>query len=201
MNTLLCFIITFFFPGVGQLLLKQYQIGMLITSSWLISILLANNLDFLHYLIPIVIHFAFLIWAMFDMFDRIESLEGRKSATRKLAFSTIIVLVLVPVSFYLLFGGLFKGSEFLVDKYLNEDRTKTEMNKISTALERYKDHYGFYPEDYNAFFSVKPPRAGWGADGWKNPYQYKLSDSLNYRLISAGKDEVFNTSDDIIRSN
>jgi hypothetical protein len=142
-----------------------------------------------------------MIWSIFDVYDKIEEREGKKSATRNLAFSIIIVLILIPMSLSLLFTGIFKGGEFVVDEYLNEDRTKVEMNLISTELGTYKNHLGIYPKNYDAFISQKPLRAGWKADNWKNPYKYELTDSLNYRLISAGKDGIYFNEDDIIRKN
>lgn len=201
MNTLLPFVTSFLLPGVGQLILKDYLKGVLILVLWLISSSLVFRLDFLS-IIPIWAPYViFMIWAIFDVYDKIEERDGRKSATRNLAFSIIIVLILIPMALSLLFTGLFKGGELFVDEYLNEDRTKVEMNEISTELGAYKNHLGIYPENYDVFISQKPLRAGWKADSWKNPYKYELLDSLNYRLISTGKDGVYNNEDDIIRRN
>ena len=201
MHTLTPFVLSFFFPGIGQLTLKDYSKGLLIISTWLISVLLISQTDFQIYFLHIFIHFAFVIWSLFDLFDKVEKLEGRNSATRKLALGVIISLILIPTVMYFLFAGLFKSGEFIADEYLNEDRTKEEMNVISTALGNYKAHYGYFPQNFDSFISTKPIRAGWKSDSWNNNYNYELIDSLNYRLISAGKDGIKGNDDDLITKN
>ena len=200
MNTVYPFIISYFLPGFGQLILKNYRKGILIICLWLISIFLIPNFNLPDYLLPIVIHFVFVVWSLFDLFDNIEKLENRKSATRKLAFSIIVAILLIPTFLYFLFSGLYKSGNLFVNEFLNEDRTKTEMNEISTALGRYKEHYGHFPSNYDSFISSKPIRSGWKSDSWNNPYKYVLTDSVNCQLISAGKDQVFDNEDDIIIS-
>ncbi|MEE9361157.1 MAG: hypothetical protein V3U92_01000 [Cellulophaga sp.] len=155
-------------------------------------------LDFLPSWAP---HIVLMIWALFDVYDKIEIRDGKKSATRYLAFSLLIVVVIFPLTLTLFTTGLFKGAEFFTNEYLNEDRTKTEMNKISTELELYKNHYGVYPKNYEAFIGQKPIWGDWNADSWKNLYKYELMDSLNYKLISAGKDGIYFNEDDIARNN
>lgn len=201
MNNLLPFIVSFFLPGTGQFFLKDIKKGVIILLSNLIltyAILTLDFLDFVPFWAPYII---FMIWAIFDIYDKIEERDGKKSATRRLAFSLLIVIVLLPVTFTLFATGLFKGTEFFIDEYLNEDRTKTEMNAISLELGVYKKYYGAFPENYESFIGQKPIWDGWKADSWKNPYKYQLLDSLNYMLISAGKDGIYFNEDDIVRSN
>tara|TARA_R110002074_G_scaffold168791_1_gene330266 strand:+ start:35316 stop:35921 length:606 start_codon:yes stop_codon:yes gene_type:complete len=201
MKNLLPFIISFFLPGIGQFILKDFRKGGIILFSYIISTYLILNLDFLN-LIPFWFpHIIIMIWAIFGVYDIIEERDGKKSATRYLAFSLLIVIVLFPMTLTLLTTGIFKGAEFVTNEYLNEDRTKTEMNKISTELSLYKNHYGTYPKNYESFISRKPIWGSWKADSWKNPYKYELIDSLNYKLISAGKDGIYLNEDDIIRKN
>jgi hypothetical protein len=201
MKNLLPFIISFFLPGIGQFILKDFRKGGIILFSYIISTYLILNLDFLN-LIPFWFpHIIIMIWAIFGVYDIIEERDGKKSATRYLAFSLLIVIVLFPITLTLLTTGIFKGAEFVTNEYLNEDRTKTEMNKISTELSLYKNHYGTYPKNYESFVSRKPIWGSWKSDSWKNPYKYELIDSLNYKLISAGKDGIYLNEDDIIRKN
>ena len=201
MKNLLPFIISFFLPGIGQFILKNFKKGGIILFSYIISTYLILNLDFLN-LIPFWFpHIIIMIWAIFGVYDIIEERDGKKSATRYLAFSLLIVIVLFPITLTLLTTGIFKGAEFVTNEYLNEDRTKTEMNEISTELSLYKNHYGTYPKNYESFVSRKPIWGSWKADSWKNPYKYELIDSLNYKLISAGKDGIYLNEDDIIRKN
>ncbi|AFU69547.1 hypothetical protein P700755_002831 [Psychroflexus torquis ATCC 700755] len=201
MKNLLPFIISFFLPGVGQFILKDFRKGGIILLSHIVSTCLILNLDFLNLLPFWFPHIITMIWAIFDIYDKIEERDGKKSATRYLAFSLLIVIILFPLTLTLLAVGLFKGAEFFTNEYLNEDRTKTEMNKISTELSLYKNHYEVYPKNYESFIRQKPIWGSWKADSWKNPYKYELIDSINYKLISAGKDGIYLNEDDIIRKN
>lgn len=201
MNNLLPFIISFLLPGAGQFMLKDYKKGGIIFLSNIVLTYLLVSYDFLDFIPIWAPHIIFMIWAIFDIYDKIEERDGKKSATRYLAFSLLIVVVLLPITFTLFTTGLFKGAKFLTGEYLNEDRTKDEMNEISIQLGLYKNHYGAYPENYESFIGQKPIWGGWKADSWKNPYKYELLDSLNYKLISTGKDGVYLTKDDIVRSN
>lgn len=201
MNTLLPFIVSFFLPGVGQFILKDFKKGIIILlSNIILTYLLVFHifLDFIPIWVPQIV---VMVWAIFDVYDKIEARDGKKTTTRYLAFSLLTVVVLIPLTLTLFTTGLFKGAEFITDEYLNGDRTKTEMNEISNELELYKKHYGTYPKDYHTFINQKPIWGGWKADSWKNPYTYELSDSLNYKLISAGKDGIYLNEDDIVRKN
>ncbi|SEB87359.1 hypothetical protein SAMN04489761_2018 [Tenacibaculum sp. MAR_2009_124] len=201
MKNLLPFIISFFLPGVGQFVLKAYRKGGIILFTYLVSTYLILNLDFLN-LIPFWFpHIIIMIWAIFDIYDRIEECDGKKIANRYLAFSLLIVMILFPLTLSLFITGLFRGAEFVAYEYLNEDRTKTEMNEISTELSLYKNYYGVFPKNYEAFISQKPIWGSWKADSWKNLYKYELIDSVNYKLTSAGKDGIYLNEDDIIRKN
>jgi hypothetical protein len=201
MKNLLPFIISFFLPGAGQFILKDFKKGGIILLVDIVSTYLIFNINFLD-LIPLWFpHIIIMIWALFDIFDKIEKRDGKKSATRYLAFSLLIVVILFPLTLTLLTTGLFKGAEFITNEYVNEDRTKEEMNKISTELSLYKNYYGVLPENYESFIRRKPIWGSWKADSWKKPYKYELIDSVNYRLISAGKDGIYHNEDDIIRKN
>ena len=112
MKNLLPFIISFFLPGIGQFLLKDFRKGGIILFSYIISTYLILNLDFLN-LIPFWFpHIIIMIWAIFGVYDIIEERDGKKSATRYLAFSLLIVIVLFPITLTLLTTGIFKGAEF-----------------------------------------------------------------------------------------
>jgi hypothetical protein len=85
-------------------------------------------------------------------------------------------------------SGIIKGGNAISVGFLNEDRTKTEMKEIKKQLDKYKQGFGAYPEDYSSFISRKPIWRSWDKDDWQNSYKYQLLDSINYRLVSAGKD-------------
>lgn len=201
MKNLIPFITSFFLPGLGHFFLKDYSKGVLIIFIYLLSTYFALNLDFLS-LIPFWFpHIIIMIWSIFGVYDKTEQLEGKKSATKYLAFSSLIIFVLLPLTLTIITNGFYKGAEFFTNEYFNEGRTKAEMNEISTELNLYKDHYGIYPTNYQSFIGRKPIWGSWTADNWKNPYKYELLDSVNYKLISAGKDGIYYNGDDITRSN
>jgi len=177
MNHLLPFLISFFLPGLGHFIIKDYKKGILIVVSYLVLTFLFRNFSFLHFIPFWGPHVLIMIWALFDMYDQIEEQDGKKSATRGLAFSLLIVTILLPLTITLFATGLFKGAKFFAETYFNEDSTKKEMNKITIELGRYKKHSGVYPENYDEFISRKPIWGGFKADSWNNPYKYELLDS------------------------
>ena len=188
-------------PGFGQFILRDFKKGSVIFVSNIVLTYLFSNVDFLNFIPFWIPHIILMIWAIFDVYDKIEERDGRKSATRYVAFSFLIVVILFPLTITLFATGLFKGAEFFTNEYLNEDRTRTEMSEISNQLEIHKNHYGVYPKNYNSFIGQKPIWNGWKTDSWKNPYKYELLDSLGYKLILAGKDGVYFSEDDIISGN
>lgn len=201
MKTLLPFILSFILPGSGQFILKDFKKGGIILFIYIALTYFILNFDFLNFIPFWMPHIIIMIWAMFDIYDTIEKRDGKKFATRYLAFSFLIVVVLFPLTLVVFTTGIFTGINFFTDEYLNEDRTTTEMNEISSQLNRYKDNYGVFPKNYDAFISQKPIWRSWTADSWGKPYKYELIDSVNYKLISAGKDGIYFNDDDIIREN
>ena len=76
--------------------------------------------------------------------------------------------------------------------------TLNKIIDIKLLLEAEKKYSGYYPKELAAIIRNNPLRKNIILDGWKNEFSYTLSkDSLNYTLISLGKDEKLNTSDDI----
>lgn len=201
MKNLLPFIVSFFLPGTGQFILNEFKKGGIILLIYIISTFLVINIDSLK-LIPYWFpHITIMIWTIFDVYVIIEKQDGKKSATRYLVFSILIVVVLFPLTLYVFAAGMLKGVEFIKDEYVNEESTKREMNRIVIELNDYKEYYGVFPENYTSFVRRKPIWSGWNADDWGKPYKYELIDPVNYKLISAGKDGVFDNGDDIIRTN
>ena len=75
------------------------------------------------------------------------------------------------------------------------------MIDIAKALDKYKAAKGYFPTNYIDFTLSKPLRQKWKYDSWENNYMYTLKDSTNYELVSAGKDGLFDSDDDIIIKN
>lgn len=76
--------------------------------------------------------------------------------------------------------------------------TNDKINEIELLLEAEKLQFGFYPKELKQLIRNNPLRKNITLDGWQNEFSYNLSkDSLNYELISLGKDRKLDTSDDI----
>ncbi|KKM73679.1 hypothetical protein LCGC14_1408030 [marine sediment metagenome] len=74
--------------------------------------------------------------------------------------------------------------------------TKVNMANLKTAIFIFTAEQGRTPKDLKELRAVSR-QFGATLDSWGTAIKYeKLSDE-NFRLISAGKDRVFNTSDDI----
>lgn len=87
-----------------------------------------------------------------------------------------------------------------INRIRNQKKTLTldKIKKIKILLEAEKKKYGLYPKELNTIIHNNPLRRNIIVDGWKNEFIYTLSkDSLNYKLISRGKDEKLHTDDDI----
>lgn len=114
-------------------------------------------------------------------------------------FLAILVLTVVVV-YFIFFAKAGKKSyiEGTIDAY---DRVKTQVTRTNIAtLEKTIEYFiateGRTPRDMKEL-SASRLLTGDPSDGWGRPLKYeRLSDS-NYRLISAGKDGAFGTSDDI----
>ncbi len=189
-KNLVPFILTIILPGTGHIFLKQYLKGFLILAGIILSSLLIPK--FAIYIVGIL-----LIISVADIYLILEKAEGRSAAIRNLTVSIIIVLVIFPVLVYLLFTSFKLGGDALTSNVLNPQNTEKEMQEISIALEKYHNFYNSYPENYIEFVDQKPIRSHWSTDGWNNAYRYS-KDSITYTLVSAGKDGVFDTEDDLI---
>jgi hypothetical protein len=115
-------------------------------------------------------------------------------------FLAILVLTVVVVYFIFFAKAGKKGYiEGTIDAY---DRVKTKITRTNIAtLEKTIEYFigseGRTPRDMKEL-SASRLLTGDPSDGWGRPLKYeRLSDS-NYRLISAGNDGAFGTSDDIL---
>lgn len=93
---------------------------------------------------------------------------------------------------------------FRLTRISNYNKTTTiqKIAEIKLILEAEKKQLGKYPKELKDIIRNNPLRKNIVFDYWKNEYVYTLSkDSLNYKIISLGKDQILNTSDDIIVTN
>jgi hypothetical protein len=109
-----------------------------------------------------------------------------------------------PLTKPLLFFFILSISCFSLFSYLNLknkplSETKKKLQSINLLLEKEKKQFGKYPKKLRDIIRNNPLRKNITQDYWKNEFVYTLSkDSLNYSIISSGKDQKFNTPDDII---
>jgi general secretion pathway protein G len=106
----------------------------------------------------------------------------------------------------LLFFTIFTVSFSIVSySYLKDKsiiKTDEKLDLIITILESEKRQSGYYPKELKSIIRNNPLRKNIILDGWNNEFVYTLSkDSLNYTLISFGKDRKPSTSDDIQKTN
>lgn len=91
-----------------------------------------------------------------------------------------------------------------LNRIKNQDfgNTLDKIIEIKLLLESEKKQFGYYPKELKIIIRNNPLRKNITLDGWKKEFIYTISkDSLNYELISLGKDGKLDTSDDIIITN
>ena len=105
-----------------------------------------------------------------------------------------IVILIISIPIFILRLNNIRNQNFA--------STLDKIIEIKLLLEAEKKQFGFYPKELKTIIRKNPLRKNITLDGWKNQFIYTIfKDSLNYELISLGKDGVLNTSDDIKVSN
>jgi hypothetical protein len=100
--------------------------------------------------------------------------------------------------FFLLFIISFSIFSVFSLRNISEEKTKERMIEISVILTAEKKHLNKYPKELKNIIRNNPLRKNITLDYWNTEFVYILSkDSLNYTIISLGKDRLLNTSDDI----
>ena len=101
-----------------------------------------------------------------------------------------IVILIISIPIFILRLNNIRNQNFA--------STLDKIIEIKLLLEAEKKQFGFYPKELKTIIRKNPLRKNITLDGWKNNFSYTISkDSLNYKLISLGKDGVLSTSDDI----
>ena len=105
-----------------------------------------------------------------------------------------IVILIISIPFLFLRLNRIRNQNFA--------STLDKIIEIKLLLESEKKQFDFYPKELKTIIRNNPLRKNITLDAWKNEFIYKISkDSLNYELISLGKDGKLNTSDDISVTN
>jgi len=115
-------------------------------------------------------------------------------------FLAILILALVIV--YLLFivkigkkSKIEKEAQVIIQIPLK--MTKANMAALEKAIQFFIGSEGRTPRDLKELQS-KRIIIGGTVDSWGGPIKYEKLSDINFRLVSAGKDGVFNTEDDIV---
>ena len=175
-------ILSVIFPGLGQLYNKQY---------WLGAAMLILGLTPLY---PFI-----LIWSIIDSVRYAK--ENQDSFTKKETKTMLIVgFVVIPIIFAGIVTLTFMLGKALSNNYWKPNKTNTELTEIRFAVEKYKNSKGEYPENLYEVIGNNPIRKDWQTDAWGNIYEYNLSDDgQKLEIRSSGKDQKFNTDDDLFK--
>tara|TARA_R110002126_G_scaffold291479_2_gene453063 strand:- start:34116 stop:34571 length:456 start_codon:yes stop_codon:yes gene_type:complete len=125
-------------------------------------------------------------------FEKENNLPKKRMMSPMNKIGIVILIISIPVLILRL--NRFQKKDF--------ELTLHKIIEIKLLLEAEKKYSGFYPKELAAIIRNNPLRKNIILDGWKNEFSYTLSkDSLNYALISFGKDRKPSTSDDIQKTN
>ncbi|MEO0573307.1 MAG: type II secretion system protein GspG [Bacteroidota bacterium] len=123
---------------------------------------------------------------------RREIEKGKNLPKKTMIHPTVwILLILLGLvfSFRFLYGVFFNQGESL---------TKNKIVEIGKILEDERSGMGKYPLTLDEIIRNNPLRKNLKIDAWGNDFHYRLLDNgLKYELISAGKDGIMNSKDDI----
>jgi hypothetical protein len=114
----------------------------------------------------------------------------------------LVVLVLAVAIVYLIWfskSGDKTHLEQQVDRFeqSREELTRVNMQTLQKIIESYIASEGQTPKNLQELRTANL-LMGNILDSWGKPFKYeRLSDS-SFRLVSAGKDKVFDTQDDIV---
>jgi hypothetical protein len=143
--------------------------------------------------------FIAFVWSIVDIVILYRKGEVPKLERREVVLGLVLVFVVVPLCFFIMISGLFATFNWYSETYNNPRVTLEEGKDIVSALNKYKNDNGKYPDDLQTIISSKPVRSGWNSDAWGQLYQYSISsDKKMFTLISKGKDKTLGTEDDIV---
>ena len=181
--------LTLIFPGLGHFYYGKNKKALILV-----------GLSFIPFVYPFT-----LLYVLYDVY-KLNKSGLVPVLSRREAITVILVSIAVPLAF--LFTIFFIGPKVYVStmsaikNVSNPKVTKETMHDIVYALERYYAHNKRYPEKLTDIISDNPMRKKWLTDPWGNSYVYTTTRKRSsFKLISAGKDEERNTSDDVEMSN
>lgn len=180
--------LTLLFPGLGHFYCGKNKKALILV-----------GLSFIPFMYPFT-----LLYGLYDVY-KLNKSGLVPVLSRREAITVILVSIAVPLAF--IFTVFFIGPKVYVStmsaikNVSNPKVNKQTMNDIVYALERYYVHNKRYPRNLSDIITDNPMRKKWLTDPWGNPYVYSTDRKRSsFKLISPGKDEERNTSDDIVIS-
>jgi hypothetical protein len=117
----------------------------------------------------------------------------------------LLLLLLALLVIVTLYTGFFSQKESFPQKVITTtNRTEnmlleTDFKHIIQAIESYFSDFGKYPDSIEALMPVYLRTNNECLDPWGKKYQIITENQTEVLLISAGKDKIFKTSDDLKR--
>ncbi len=120
----------------------------------------------------------------------------------RMSFVSIIVALLILFFVYKFYLAPSKeeGSKTVVKSSMEKASVAaidTDINMITQAISMFHSEKGYLPDTLSEM--VPNYLRSVPVDPWGQPYRYE-KDGDSYKIISAGADKYFDTSDDIIRN-
>ncbi|MEW5902121.1 MAG: hypothetical protein AB1715_11715 [Acidobacteriota bacterium] len=114
----------------------------------------------------------------------------------------LVIIVLAMVVVYFLFFAKAGKKSYIEATVDANERLRTELTRTNLAtLERAVDLFisteGRTPADLKEILRARL-LSGDASDGWGRALRYERTSETEYRLLSAGKDGLFETADDLI---
>ena len=117
----------------------------------------------------------------------------------------LLILLLALLVIVTLYTGFLSKKDSLPQKAISASNrmdhmlTETDLKHIIQAIESYFSDFGRYPESLKELIPVYLRTLNESLDPWGTPYQIITDGQTDLSLVSAGKDKIFNTSDDLKR--
>ena len=144
-----------------------------------------------------------LLNIFYFLFDY-KKLKEKVDKNEKIGWVDVIISpsIRYAVMIGLVLGFLIGGFNLLTDNYFKERATIKRLSAISAEIQKIRDNTGHYPETIDEVISNNPLRKNWNMDKWDNEIKYRRGlDGNGFVLISNGRDELYETKDDIIIKN
>jgi len=140
-----------------------------------------------------------LVWSIIDVIILNKKEIHPKFSKKEAVWAIVILLVIIPVTLFMVFKGMISIGEWYSNKYIKPEITRAEGYAIVSAKKEYHKITGNYPIDIDTLIGHNPLCSRWKFDGWDEPYIFNiLNNGLSFRVISKGQDQILGSEDDII---